>query len=273
MLSKDIFTGFHEAYREKEDEPFVVSRIDAFSYPPHFHFSYELIFIEEGEMRVHINGHSHTLGSGDIAVITPGDVHRLEKTGSAKGAVLIFGERNFSDFNLIFSDYALESSVLHYPEARIDDFIKKVQALRDNRLIAICFKGYINTLFCEFLTRNSLLSKTSVQNNNTIIKALAHISRKFDSGINLEITARQLGVSRSYLSTAFKKMVGCNFNEYINIIRVEKSKRLLRDSVAPIEDIGMECGFSNQRTFDRVFKKIADVTPKEYRMQAHSALK
>ena len=62
----------------------------------------------------------------------------------------------------------------------------------------------------------------------------------------------------------FKKAIGYGFNEYINQLRAEKSKGLLAARNQDILDVALECGFDNQRSFDRIFKKHVNMTPSEY---------
>jgi transcriptional regulator GlxA family with amidase domain len=54
---------------------------------------------------------------------------------------------------------------------------------------------------------------------------------------------------------------------YLHTLRVEHAKNLLRQSSRSILEIAYESGFSDQRTFNRVFKQHTDRTPKEYRRQ------
>jgi len=59
--------------------------------------------------------------------------------------------------------------------------------------------------------------------------------------------------------------MGCGFNEYVNKLRVEKAKNLLVQSKLSILDVALECGFDNQRSFDRVFLKFQRSTPSKYK--------
>jgi AraC-like DNA-binding protein/mannose-6-phosphate isomerase-like protein (cupin superfamily) len=257
--------AFYEPYRENEEEPFVLSKMLNYSYPPHFHFSFELLYGEVGEITVHINGQSKVLRPGDLAVIAPGDIHSFESMGETRATILIFIESHFPEFRPIFDQYALKQNIFPFSSALIDQLFEQSRKTTEENLSMICFKGYINCIFHEVLKNAVLVQKTSLSKEDTIRKALICIHKKYREGLNLEQTARELGLSAPYLSMTFKKIIGYNFNEYINLVRGEKSKRWLEDSTLPIMDIAIECGFSNQRTFDRVFKKITNMTPKEYR--------
>jgi len=72
-------------------------------------------------------------------------------------------------------------------------------------------------------------------------------------------------VNPSYMSTQFKKEFGCTITAYITDVRVENAKRLLLTTNLTNEEISEQVGFLNCRTFLRAFKKVENITPKEYK--------
>ena len=63
----------------------------------------------------------------------------------------------------------------------------------------------------------------------------------------------------------FRQQFGVTPVEYMNKLRIEKSKELLCSTNINILNIAMECGFGSLSTFYEIFKKQVSVTPKEYR--------
>lgn len=57
--------------------------------------------------------------------------------------------------------------------------------------------------------------------------------------------------------------------DYISITRIEKAKNLLETTDLNLETIALQCGFSNIRTFMRVFQKFEIVTPGKYKELNH----
>ena len=72
-------------------------------------------------------------------------------------------------------------------------------------------------------------------------------------------------MSRSYLSTTFKKTYGIYLNKYIHIIKIDKAKDLLKDHSKNITQISNYLGYSSSSHFNRIFKQITKTTPNEYR--------
>jgi AraC-like DNA-binding protein len=88
---------------------------------------------------------------------------------------------------------------------------------------------------------------------------------------NAEFTISQLStimkINNVYLSKAIKISGYKNFSHYINKCRVNYVKELLQESdiqKVTLMYIYTEAGFSNQSTFNRVFKQIENITPSEY---------
>ena len=58
-----------------------------------------------------------------------------------------------------------------------------------------------------------------------------------------------------------------SFNEYLADIRLEKAKQLLQETDLSAERISDEIGYSNPKYFFKIFKKMTNLTPVEYRNQ------
>ena len=80
----------------------------------------------------------------------------------------------------------------------------------------------------------------------------------------VEATARNFGVSPSYISRVFKRYMGIGFSEYLSAARVSRAKKLL-SAGATVTEACYECGFSDCSHFISVFKRQVGVTPNKYR--------
>lgn len=92
-----------------------------------------------------------------------------------------------------------------------------------------------------------------------------YIQHHMSENITVEKLAKELFLSRPYLSRRFKEETGESLTDFILKEKTEEAKRLLRYSDKSLTAIGNYLGFSSQSHFARVFKKYAKVTPSEYR--------
>lgn len=117
----------------------------------------------------------------------------------------------------------------------------------------------------------STLNDNHYQNRIEDIQlVMMYIEDHFDKDIPLSEAADLLHLSVSQFSIVFNKFTGHTFKKYLNYYRIEKVCQLLLDEEIPIIDISYRCGFSNLRTFNRVFKEITKTTPSKYRKYSAS---
>ena len=92
-----------------------------------------------------------------------------------------------------------------------------------------------------------------------------YIQHHLSEAITAENIAKELYVSRPYLSRKFIEETGESLTDFVLKEKTEEAKRLLRYSEKSLTAIGSYLGFSSQSHFSRVFKKYAGITPGEYR--------
>jgi AraC-like DNA-binding protein len=77
--------------------------------------------------------------------------------------------------------------------------------------------------------------------------------------------ASEIGISENYLSRLVKKHTGRSVGAWINIVRIQRAKRLLSETSQPIIDIAAAVGIDDQSYFSRLFKKETGLTPSVFR--------
>ena len=111
----------------------------------------------------------------------------------------------------------------------------------------------------------SMFHYIPTKNNEIIKRSLLYIYEHFNTQITLEEVAEYVHLHPSYFSSLFKKSTGSSFKEYLNMVRIEESKRLLSNTDFSIIDIAIAVGFEYRSYFSKVFKKFTGLTPKQFR--------
>ncbi len=86
-----------------------------------------------------------------------------------------------------------------------------------------------------------------------------------NSELTVKDIAEMIGLSSLKVSSALQNSFDNSFKGYLNTIRIEEAKRLLRETDWQISEIFYKVGYKNTTHFNRVFKQLNNMTPKEYR--------
>ncbi len=122
---------------------------------------------------------------------------------------------------------------------------------------------WLSTIMVRF--SNLVFTLTSVKHTDAIYKSVHYIRNNFIERITLEDVAAEVFLSPAYFSKIFKEQTGLKFTQYLNKLRIEKSKLLLRNSRIPLVDIAGMVGYEDQSYFSKVFKRITGSSPGKYR--------
>jgi len=106
---------------------------------------------------------------------------------------------------------------------------------------------------------------SNVKHVDLISKAVSYVKTNYMRKLTLNEVAEYVLLSPSYFSKIFKEEMHCYFNDYLNSVRVEKSKILLLTENITLFEIAEIVGFYDQSYFNKVFKKTSGVTPKKFK--------
>lgn len=109
------------------------------------------------------------------------------------------------------------------------------------------------------------MSKQGTDHKSQVEKILDYIHMNYRLNIDTTSIADNTGLSYSSVGRIVKNKTGKNVLEYINGLRIEEAKRLLRQTDMNIMDISKNIGYNNDQSFTRFFKKYEGVTPGEFR--------
>lgn len=125
----------------------------------------------------------------------------------------------------------------------------------------------LNSLLDDVSIR--IVSKVNNFNNKSLKlilrKAIDYIHEHYSEPVTLNEVAENIYVSTFYISRMFKKELGKSFVDYLNDVRIEKAKELLKDVKYKTYEVADIVGISDAHYFSKLFKKHCGITPSEYR--------
>ena len=101
---------------------------------------------------------------------------------------------------------------------------------------------------------------------DTVEAIMEYLKNNYMNDIDLNTVASEFALNPSYLSRLFHEKTGVHFTEFINNLRIQKAKELIKTTRYSLDKIGRMAGYQNGRYFSRLFKKREGMTPQEYRL-------
>ena len=231
----------------------------------------------------HISEYIHHLKSmgGDSENAYPiekeRELLRLISKGDKKGAQKLLNELlgdlfffNGQDFEIIKSRI-LELVVL-LSRAALDGGanIEQIFGLNFNYLKEINQFRSLEPL-CNWLTRimvrfiDFVFDMEKVKHADAIYKSIQYLNDHYTEKVSLDDVAGEVYLSPAYFSKIFKEDMNISFKNYLNTLRIDKSKTLLSGTEIPLIEIAGLVGYEDQSYFSKVFKKLAGISPGKYR--------
>lgn len=252
-----------------------------FSYPIEEHSFFEFVYADSGAIICNVEGEDIAVNQGDFFLISPNKKHFYTTAKKQAAAVFIICFNSKSEFLELLSgkthldkeEKLLMSDIVK--EARktfVFPFDKKLQ-LRSHPEFGAqqLIENYIEELLIKLVRRkldqneNIRFVMNSVELENSIVgDVIALLKECIYSRLNLSSISEKTYYSKTYLNNIFKKNTGYSIMQYYNILKVEESKKLLRENL-PTAVISDKLGFESPNYFTKVFKKYSGMTPSEYR--------
>lgn len=245
----------------------------------HSHPFLEILFIHEGHGSIQLADRNLPLNAGDIVVINAGTPHCEY---SSPEAPLHFYFTAYDKIllpklpeNHLFS--AEMEPVLHTGDVAENFYSLFRTALKELELdkdfgyeIAQATARIILMRLFRLLNRD-FSAKELLRSNKVMQDALRYIDDNYTCDISLEELAAKCLVSKYYLSHLFSKSMGKSIGKYILDKRMYMAKYMLSSTDVSVEQISLQCGFSDSAYFCRLFKKELGCTPTQFRKKEKNA--
>ncbi len=271
---------FYEVIEMEDDSPIKILIHSVNKLEMHWHESMEIIIVLEGSINLRIEDKLFILQENDLVLINSKEIHNTSKTDGDN--IILALQIRPEHLNLFYSQFynmrfecnsvncSIEEEekfnrIRHYMGKLIWESNKKTQGYRflvGNELNSLAYYLLNNFEYYIIEEKSKEITNSDIERLDRI---LIYINDHIGEKITLKDIAEKEHINFYYLSHFFKSKVGLNFQDYINIMRIEKAKNLLLNSNATITDISNGCGFSSTNYFNKVFKENSNTTPSQYR--------
>lgn len=122
---------------------------------------------------------------------------------------------------------------------------------RSDSITALASKEYLNTRFTTGNKRIEIIHQ--------------YLMNNYKNDIDLQRLSELVNMAKGSICRYFKQNMGITIFEYLNKIKAEFACKLLMNNDLSILDVCLDSGFNNLSHFNKQFKRVTGVTPKEYR--------
>lgn len=258
--------------------------------PWHWHPSFELDYMEEGEMVLQTPSQTYHVKKGDMVFVNSGIMHQLQSLDHRAGCVeysQIFDMEFLSGIHsgLLEKKYIFPilqcrelDSILIRPDThrRIAMAEKLLDMIELNRSeppgYEFELRALLGRFWCLFLEETAPMLNKSSWKGNADMERMKRMMQFIHDHYGEKITLEQIGASASIsareCSRCFQRCIRTSPMGYLNDYRVRMAAQLLLQSGESVLSISERCGFSSGSYFGKIFQKAMGCTPREYRTLA-----
>lgn len=260
----------------------------------HYHDYIEVLYVLDGDFNLFLNGVEYHVGAGALVLINSREIHRFCYNAPVNTYIvakfspqlLYAADQSILEFKYalpfilasskhqrVFTAEELDGSPVPQLLPEIFDEWQKKEYGYEIAIRALILRLFLwitryrrsgnDAGFCELTVTDSLAQ--------SIQTATEYVAEHYDTATSSE-AARVCGLSYSYFSRCFKLIMNKSFREYVNLVRINESAKLLLTTDAPVSEIAFDAGFSTVSYFIEKFKEIKGMPPKQYRFSFNKVL-
>lgn len=250
---------------------------DAVAIPRHWHEALEIGYTIQGSVpNFYIDGVNYTTQQGDIIVINSNAIHSVFPNFEENRKVLSlffpygFLQENIPDFaKLEFCTFIGDKSL--YLQDLLNKFIEEVEGDKNSLHIKALIYDILYILVRDFSAPKKAVTPISTEKHlERLTEITSYMRKNFAEEMAVSDLASHFNLTSEYFSRFFKKYMGMTVLEYLELVRLNEAYQLLMNTDKAISYIAFSCGFPNEKSFTRVFKKAYFTTPNKYRIQKKS---
>lgn len=251
------------------------------------HDFWEMVYVDSGEVVITADKKEHLLKRGEMIFHKPNEFHTIASNGKTSANVFVISFTTASKSMVYFRNLkmALPEQLRPYIKTLISEgqetfdlpfnnpdlrelTLRSDAPFGGQQLIRSTLEQLLILLARtqEKKSENTYIFPDKESMDNHLVNAVLDIlkERIYDT-VSLDEICHRLNYSRVYISRIFNQHCHCTIIEYYTSLKINEAKRLIRENNDSISKISEQLMFNNPHYFSRVFKKVTNMTPREYR--------
>ena len=231
------------------------------------HSYWELTYVDKGELLTTIDGVSYHLKQGDLIFYAPMQFHTQSTFEKISSSYLTINfKMNFNHADLLCNKIFSLQRDSYFIVTRLIEELSNDNLYSDD--LSLC---YLKELIIQMLRLDNshFHSKPTTHmqqtyENELLNDILLYIDDNIYEKISVSTLCDHFCISTSMLHSLFRKNMNNTAKNYINELKLSKSKELIRNSTHTLSEISEMLGFSSIHYFSKKFKSYFNISPTEY---------
>ena len=234
----------------------------AFLFPGGANPMTELLYVEQGSLHSVADGRKQYLQQGDFVIYGAQQWHmQYADTSVAPRCLRIFFNLHGDAAALLNRKFTASGRILQVFDQLLQEQ-ERMELYADDMIRVL-----LNQLLLLLLRQleGAPLPDSRMKGEHRIIhQTLVFVSTHVWEDLSVPFVAHQVDMSPSYLTALFQKHLAISPAEYIRRVKLQESKRLIRENKLNFTEIAAELQYSTVHHFSRQFKEKFGITPSEY---------
>ena len=247
----------------------------------HFHSEYEIEYISNGRGKRHIGDHISFFEDGDLIFLGPNLPHfgfteelfeeHVEIVVQMKEDFLGQGFLSKPEMEAIKRLFELSRQGISFQGAIKEEVGNRLQNMMRlgsfDRLLELLSILHLMARSDEhkMLNASGFALEVNAQDQKRIEAVYDYVENNFQEDVNLDEAASRVNMTVPAFCRYFKKLTRKTFSQFVNEFRIAHACRLLGDENLTIAAVSFDSGFNNLSHFNRQFKSITGLSPRDYR--------
>lgn len=231
------------------------------------HSYWELTYVDKGELLTTIDGVSYHLKQGDLIFYAPMQFHTQSTFEKISSSYLTINfKMNFNHADLLCNKIFSLKRDSYFIVTRLIEELSNDNLYSND--LSLC---YLKQLIIQMLRLDNshFHSKPTTHmqqtyENELLNDILLYIDNNIYEKISVSTLCEHFCISTSMLHSLFRKNMNNTAKNYINELKLSKSKELIRNSTHTLSEISEMLGFSSIHYFSKKFKSYFNISPTEY---------
>ena len=247
----------------------------------HFHPEYEIVYISNGRGKRHIGDHISFYDDGDLIFLGPNLPHFgfTEELFEDHVEIVVQMKEDFlgqeflskPEMDAIKRLFERSRQGISFPGEVKEEVGRRLKAMMKlenfNRLLELLsiLQLMARTADYKSLNASGFALEVNAQDQKRIEAVYDYVENNFQEDVNLDEAASRVNMTVPAFCRYFKKLTRKTFSQFVNEFRIAHACRLLGDDTLTIAAVSFDSGFNNLSHFNRQFKSITGLSPRDYR--------